>query len=118
MTAPARILSRSHPGTFGFLFRQPAERGERWTVTVGADLPGLHLNAGDVLTVRPQCRWNCDCLYLLESGELARITFSDTPHVQRMVHQCGRVAFVPLADVHAQIVGRVEDRHDANGRRV
>lgn len=102
-----RIASGSHPGTVAWLTRQPVGRGEHFTVTVAADLPAMDLRAGDAVTVRPQPRWDCDCRYLLDSGEIVRASFTSTAGQRRVVFPSGAVEHMPAAALDARIVGRV-----------
>ncbi len=74
--------------------------------------------AGDRLTIKPQRKWDCDALYLLESGELARVSFSGVAGSRRVIWQDGRAEQVPTEGISAMVVGVVEDTRRADGCRV
>lgn len=108
MNALARIVSHSHPGTFAWLIAAPAAPGERWTMTVAADLPGVGLCAGDVLTIKPQSRWDCCCLYVLDSGDVVRLGMGPRDGHYRMTGATGDSDEIARDLINRRIVGRVE----------
>lgn len=108
MTDSARIVAHSHPGTFAWLIAAPAAPSERWTLTVAADLPGLGLRAGDVLTVKPQGRWDCCCLYVLDTGDVVRLGMGPRAGYYRITRATGPSDEIARDLINRQIVGRVE----------
>jgi hypothetical protein len=120
MTGPTPPMQPScelidDPAMFAWIIQQAAQRGERWVITLHDDLPALALSCGDRLTLRPQTRWDCCSIYLLRSGELARISISDFAGRLRVLRQNGDLEFWPHAEVHAQALARVA-AHETDGR--
>lgn len=112
-----RIVSTSHPDTFGWLIGQPPARGEVMTLTLEADLPALRLCAGDVLTVERVPGGLYDALYLLHGGELARIALCDAPGRKRVVRQDGRIEVLAIDAIRPSLAGVVTEIRDRHGRR-
>lgn len=79
-------------------------------VEIAADLPALGLTKGQPLALCPIAAPDCDCLYVLADGNLARLQFFGGGTF-RMVDAEGAVSVVPSAAV--QVAARVISLPDA-----
>lgn len=77
---------------------------EYYRVHVQVDIPALSLRAGTSLEMEAQTRVDCDSLYHMADGSLARIHCWD-PGTKRIVRESGAVEIVPSRGVLDQVQG-------------
>lgn len=79
--------------------------GARYSLHVHADLPGLPVKAGMVLDIEVTDRVDCDAVFHLADGSLARMQ-SMFDGTYRVTRQDGTVQIVPCAAMKGQVQGR------------
>lgn len=67
----------------------------------------LGLNEGDAALIAPQTRWDCDCHYLTQTGDVVRLMQGEKPGVLWITRDGANWTDIVHADADAMIAARV-----------